>query len=115
MDTKLNQYRSAIKDLLTQLAQWSNQSDDYPGVESTCVFDDVHDQYLLLNVGWQGDRRQRGLPVYIRIKDGKVWLEEDCTDMVIADRLVEAGIPQSDIVLGFKHPSLRAVKGFAAA
>ena len=53
--------------------------------------------------------------VYIRLCNGKVWVEEDLTEDGVTQDLLEAGIPQSDIVLGFQHPRERALTEFAVA
>lgn len=111
---KLTRYREIIKRLLTELAEPSRQN-PASGVEDRCVFDDAGGDYLLLSVGWQGDRRQRGLHVYIRLKGGKVWIEDDWTDARVAERLVEAGVPKQDIVLGFHSPKTRELTEFAVA
>lgn len=111
---KLETYRSLIKRLLTELAELANRHPN-PDVELICAFDENRDQYLLMSVGWQGDRRQRGTPVYIRIRNGKVWVEDEWTDERLVERLVEAGIPKQDIVLGFQAPSLRELTDFAVA
>ena len=42
-------------------------------------------------------------------------MEEDSTDLVIVDDLLAAGIPEMDIILGFYHPSKRALTEFAIA
>ena len=47
--------------------------------------------------------------VYLRIVQGKIWIEEDWTKQGIADQLLEAGVPPEDIVLGFQHPSKRSL------
>ena len=52
-------------------------------------------------------RRIHGPVVNLEIIDGKVWLQADITDLRIAERLEETGIPQSDIVLGFQLPHVR--------
>lgn len=49
------------------------------------------------------------------IKDGKIWIQEDVTDVPIAQRLPDAEVRKSDIVLGFHAPYKRALAGFAAA
>jgi len=51
--------------------------------------------------------------MYLRIKDGKIWVEEDWTDLCVVDDLLAAGISKSDIVLGFHHPSKRPLTEFA--
>ena len=47
------------------------------------------------------------------IKNDKVWVEEDATNLCIVDDLLSAGIPQTDIVLGFHPPSKRILTEFA--
>ena len=111
---KVSRYRETIKRLLTELADVSNRGED-AAVETVCAFDEERDQYLLLTVGWQGSRRQRGTPLYLRLRDGKVWVEEDWTDQGIANRLLQAGVPHEDIVLGFHAPNLRKLTEFAVA
>ncbi|MHC5722062.1 MAG: element excision factor XisI family protein [Nostoc sp.] len=49
------------------------------------------------------------------MKNGKVWVEEDATNLCVVDDLLSAGIPQADIVLGFHHPSKRGLTEFATA
>ena len=51
--------------------------------------------------------------VYLCIKNGKVWVEEDVTNLCVVDDLLSAGIPKNNIVLGFHHPSKRALTEFA--
>jgi hypothetical protein len=111
---KLTRYRALIKRLLGSLAEPSHRRPD-PDVDMVCAFDEERDQYLLMSVGWQGNRRQRGTHVYIRLKGGKVWIEDDWTDARVAERLVEAGVPEEDIVLGFHAPSMRRLTEFAVA
>ncbi len=43
------------------------------------------------------------------------YLEHNGTDIDIAGLFLEAGIPASEIVLGFRHPQLRQYTEFALA
>ncbi|WP_448572638.1 element excision factor XisI family protein [Trichothermofontia sp.] len=54
-------------------------------------------------------------PVENEIIDGKVWVQRDGTEDGVTDDLVAAGIPTSDIVLGFYEPSVRPYTGYAIA
>ena len=47
--------------------------------------------------------------------DGKVWLQHDGTDILVAEKLLESGVAKSDLVLGFHEPLMRADTGFAVA
>jgi len=42
-----------------------------------------------------------------------VWIQYDGTDRPVADALIEAGIPQTDIVLAWHPRELRHHTGFA--
>lgn len=93
---KLKKYRKIITKILEEQASYGSslgKIDDY------AICDEKTDNYLLLNVGWHpSGRRQHGVPIHIRIKDGKVWLEWDGTDQEIAQQLIDAGIASEDIV-----------------
>ena len=99
---KLLKYRSIIKDIL--LKQASFTADDSE-IEDVTVFDENTDNYILSSLGWHRNRRrQQGYPLHIRIKDGKVWVEWDGTDQEIVQQLIDAGVSEKDIVLGFEEP-----------
>ena len=51
--------------------------------------------------------------LHIDIKDGKIWIQHDGTEEGIANRLVAAGVPKNDIVLGFQSPFQRKYTEFA--
>jgi hypothetical protein len=111
---KLSHYRTLIKQHLGAIEILANRQPT-PGVETLCVFDDERDQYLLLNTGWAGDRRVRGATLYVRLKNGKIWIEEDWTEEGIGNYLVGAGVPKKDIVAAFHPPEVRPFTEFAIA
>jgi len=57
--------------------------------------------------------RNRDITLYLRVKGGKIWIEEDWLEHGIATDLVQAGIPKEDIVLAFQPPSMRPFTEFA--
>jgi GNAT superfamily N-acetyltransferase len=109
---KLNHYRQIIEKILNEYQQWASGANE-PGVQQYVSFDQEHDHYFWFHVGWRGKERDFGTTVYIRIEQGKVWIEEDWTKQGIADELLEAGVASEDIVLGFHHPSKRPFTEFA--
>ena len=113
MDTGAH-YAELIKARLAKIAALSNRrvSD---GIETLCVFDDDRGHYLLIKTGWSPDRRARGATLFLRVKDGKIWIEEDWTEEGLAPELVQAGVRPEDIVLAFKAPEERHMTGFAVA
>jgi len=99
---KISRYRRIIKNLLLKHAAYT--ADDRE-IEDVPVFDEKTDNYILSSLGWHSNnRRQHGYPIHIRIKNNKVWIEWDGTDQEIVQQLIDAGIPENDIVLGFEQP-----------
>ena len=101
---KLDQYRKVLRKKLCDLAQFINQHARERGFTAHAVIDEEHDQYLLVKTGWNRHRRVHGTTLYLRILDEKVWIEEDWTEEGICQGLVEAGVPEEDIVLAFQSP-----------
>jgi XisI protein len=64
---------------------------------------------------WDVSRRIHGPVVSLEIIDWKVWRQADNADLRIAERLEEAGIPKSDIALGFQPPHVRPYTEYAVA
>jgi hypothetical protein len=109
---KITKYRNIIRQVLKPFAQ--NHYAGAPNLKNQLIFDTEHDHYLVMTVGWDGEMPVRDCVFHIDITDGKVWIQEDNTDSDIASLLMEAGIPKSDIVLGFQSPSMRKYSSFAA-
>jgi len=111
---KLTTYRNLIKRLLTEYAELVNRRPE-PGVETLVVCDEERDQYMLLSVGWSQKRRLRTTSLYVRLRAGKFWIEEDWTEEGIAADLLRAGVPKDDIVLAFQPPEMRPFTEFSVA
>ena len=82
---KLTFYRQSVQDLLTRC-----QADEKPkqDQESQLVFDEQRDRYLWLYVGWEGSQRIYFTIVHFDIKEGKIWLQQNATDLNPAEDLV---------------------------
>jgi XisI protein len=107
---KLEEYRGYIKQLLTGYSQYY-KSDN--GVEAQTIFDTEHDHYQLVYVGWENKRRVYGCVLHLDIKNGKIWIQHNGTEVNIGDELVALGVPKQDIVLGFHSPYKRQFTDFA--
>ena len=100
---KLDHYRNCIQTLLEQHSQSKLQDEE---VENELFFDTARDHYQLMRVGWKGLSRVYHTVLHFDIKDNKVWLQQNTTDIDIGRELIEMGIPKADIVLGL-HPSYK--------
>ncbi|MBE9186548.1 XisI protein [Microcoleus sp. LEGE 07076] len=111
---KIENYRTLIKKILSEYDRlFANQT--AANTEMLLAFDEKRDRYLWFQVGWQQNKRVRGITVCIQIKNNKIWIEEDWTEEGIANELLKEGVPQSDIVLAFHHPDDRPLTDFAVA
>jgi hypothetical protein len=78
--------------------------------------DERQDHYLILFVGWHSQHvRELKIHVYVRLREGKFWIEEDGTEFGIARQLTNLGVPKSDIVLAFQTPAERRYGEYALA
>src|SRR5829696_334598 len=103
MDT-LETYRQIIETVLTEYAKIPYA---YGDIQTESIFDRKNDHYLLINMGWNKDRRIHGCLVHIEILNDKVWIQRDGTEEGIVVVLEQAGIPKDRIVLGFRPPEIR--------
>ncbi|MBE9057448.1 XisI protein [Sphaerospermopsis sp. LEGE 08334] len=84
------------------------------GTELQLIFDNQRDHYLVIHLGWEGEKRTYGSMIHIDIINGKIWIQCDFTEEGVANELVELGVPKTDIVLGFRSPYVRQFTGFAS-
>ncbi len=107
---KIKHYRQLIKQILTEDTQNINNTDT---VNSQLIIDSENDHYQLAYVGWQGDKRVFGPVMHFDIQNGKIWIQYNGTEESVAERLVELGVPPSDIVIGFHSPFKRQFTSYA--
>ncbi|MGH9801107.1 MAG: XisI protein [Blastocatellia bacterium] len=111
---KMTKYRETVKQILTEHVDISRRQ-AAPDVEKLLIADDEHGHYIWLRLGWKNGQRQNSPVIQARVKDGKIWVEEDWTDICFVEQLLEAGVPKEDIVLAFHAPELREYTEFAVA
>lgn len=118
MDRQLTKNRSSYQALLKQIfldyAALLNRRPQL-GIETEVVIDEERGQYLLHTLGWKDKARVWNTPLYVRLHNGKIWVETDWIEEGVTEKLLAAGVPKADIVLAFQHPSLRPLTEFAAA
>lgn len=109
---KLAKYRNIVKNIVRKYGKFQSSVGN---VETFAVCDEYNDNYLVVDVGWLAFGRQHAMPIHIRIKDAKVLVEWDGTDQEIVQQLIDAGIPEDDIVLGWEKPVESTNKDLIAA
>ena len=105
----VEEYRQHIQRLLSEHAQlvWDSR------IQAETIFDQERDRYQLVYVGWRDSQRVYGVVLHLDIIDGKIWVQQDGTEVSIANKLVEIGVPKHDIVLGIDPPKMRQYTEFA--
>ena len=93
-------YSQLIQDILTQHSVNDSKNDR----ENQLIFDTKRHHYQVLNIGWKEQKRIYGVIIHLDIKDDKIWIQRDGTEIGIANQLIAAGVPKQDIVLGFQAP-----------
>lgn len=111
---KLENYRHLIQKILTEYYKLGSKSTDSK-LEDILIFDEQRDHYLLMVMGWQGEERIKTNTIHVRLRDGKIWIEEDWTEDGVVTDFLQAGVSREDIVLAFHPPNLRQYTGFAIA
>jgi hypothetical protein len=109
---KLSIYRKYIQDILTTYTSWGNPKD---GLETQLIFDCDRDHYQWLDIGWEGAVRVYSCVMHFDIRDGKIWLQRNMTDLDPAEELVELGVPKEDIILGLQPPYKRKYTDYGVA
>ncbi len=107
---KLSHYRQLVQEILTAHGQIQPA---YGDIEMQVIFDVDRDHYQVTRAGWLQDRRVYGVLIQVDLKDDKLWVQYDGTEIGVANEFVERGVPHSDIVLTYHAPLIRQYDGFA--
>jgi XisI protein len=111
---KIELYRASIQALLQEHDRHlpKNNNDD---VENELFFDVERDRYQLMRVGWQELKRVYYTIMHFDIKDGKIWIQQNMTDVDVGQELVDMGVSKQDIILGLHPPYKRPYTGYGVA
>lgn len=71
----------------------------FKDVRNQLVIDKKNHHYQLVRVGWHEGKRVHYAVFHLDIIKGKVWVQQNRTDMDIVAELEYYGIPEKDIVL----------------
>jgi hypothetical protein len=101
---RVDQYRAALHTLVMELIE---HRPFHGEVHTEAIVDASGNHYLVMHVGWQDNHRVHGCVLHVDIINDKVWIQHDGTPEGAAAALMQAGVPQEAIVLGFEHPDMR--------
>lgn len=107
---KLKKYRQYVQNFLLEYAKNRVSDGD---IEVQTIFDEKHDHYQIVYLGWKKQRWIHSCPLHIDIKQNKIWIQWNGTEIDVAEEFVNIGVPKSDIVIGFHPPNLRQFTDYA--
>lgn len=96
---KLKKYSKIIKE---EMERRATVTVDYaPDLKNHLLINKSETEFALFSIGkWRGKFRH-GIIMHFHLKDDKVFLYANNTDVEIGEVLAEKGIPKSDIVIAF--------------
>jgi hypothetical protein len=110
---KIALYKKIVRTLLEQYAD--ADADQQEGIKTYLIADDQHGHYLLMTIGWHDNQRTYFPYLHIDVRDDRVFVEKNMSEIAIAKELEAKGIPRMDIVLAFHAPYKRPHTGYATA
>ncbi|MDJ0727854.1 MAG: XisI protein [Prochloraceae cyanobacterium] len=102
--SEVQAYRETIQTLLEEYAEIVYLNGQ---ISNQLIIDATENNYLVMSNGWDEQERVYHCLISIEIKGDKIWIQHDRTEDGIASELVAAGIPKTQIVLGFLPPERR--------
>lgn len=88
----------------------------HPELSDLLLIDQKKKHFQLLRLGWLEEERIVEVRIHINIaEDGKIWIQENTTELRIDQELLKLGVPANEIVLGLHPPSYRQFSDFAVA
>jgi hypothetical protein len=99
---KLRKYQKAVLNVLNYYA--AIKSPFMPEVENKIISDTKNHHYQLQRIGWYQDEHVHYTVFHFEIRNNKVWVHENRTDVNIDEKLIDAGVAPKDIISGLQQP-----------
>ncbi|MBK8564361.1 MAG: XisI protein [Saprospiraceae bacterium] len=104
--------------LTTYLEALANERNTALGGTNDCnvVADTKNHHYQLTRIGWEGRKYYFAVLLHFSIKpDGKIWIQQNNTEILVGGELEQRGVEKMDIVVGFRPAYLREMTGYGVA
>ncbi len=110
-------FKRSEKIVVDWLKEFVNERNNNTNTQYKLLIDKTTRQYQVLRVSWDTPNELDVSIVFLfDIKlDGKVWILANNTDIPIAYELMQNGLSNHQIVLGFYPTALRELSAFAVA
>ena len=92
---KVNRYRQILQKVMEETAAMLSEGNE---VAILPVCDSIHDQYLMISLGWHKiGRREHAIVFHAQLRGDRVLIETDRVEESATSYLIEAGIDRNDI------------------
>lgn len=109
----IKSYQQAILEILVPL---DGQKIVNPGLEKQLIADTERNRFQVIVQGWEnGEKFVNSTLLHLEIKGDKIWIQQNWTELQIAQELVKRGVPATQIVLGFLPEYMREDSEYAVA
>lgn len=93
---KLTQYQTIVSDILSVLA--TRVPVNKPNQKKHLVINEKRDEFILVSLGRTEHQYDYNVLAHLELKDGKILIHEESIDPSLYERLVDKGVPESDIL-----------------
>jgi XisI protein len=78
---KLAKYRQIVQEILREYADVPTIANG--DVQTQMIFDRENDRYRVMDIGWSNNRRVYDCDLHLDIINGKIWVQQNMTEMQI--------------------------------
>ena len=96
---KIAKYSQILTDFLEEYSKIAYPN--APLLESQVISDTQRNHYELVNVGWHKGQFIHEVVFHFDIKDDKIIIQQNWTDIKLSKELVKRGVAFEDILIGF--------------
>jgi XisI protein len=90
---KVERYRQILQHVLEDFANWLSGGP----IKLLPICDVIHDEYLLVSLGKENNRREHSIVFHAQLRDGLICIEADWTEEGLSADLIAAGVDENDL------------------
>jgi hypothetical protein len=113
MEKHVNRFTDIILTVFMEFVEARKNSVE--GLQYEIVADNTNLRYQLVLLGWRGKERIYHVLFHVDIINDKIWIQEDNTEIGLANLLTEKGLVKQEIVLAYFSEFHRQFTDYAAA
>jgi hypothetical protein len=102
---KILRYEKAILALLNEYARIKPVN--WRSAQNEVISDRENHHYQLVRLGWKEEQYVHFVVFHFDIIGDKIWVQQNHTDLPVADELEDLGVAPEDIVFPFMEPELK--------